>query len=186
MFVWTCTTNFWQACLNHACKGHWGYFSLKVWKWWRCNFFGKNFPHFLPSEIEKNLHVDRQNAVVTTLPKLSRQTSDNFCSESGNEEKMINFPKNFFVKLFVWTCTITIWQACRTVVAKNTKKFPELQKTWSYNFFQQNSFFHQKRLFSNEECNFDNASKKISLRIHRFAAQIPKTTKKFVNLSEGK
>ena len=48
---------------------------------------------------------------------------------------MINFPKNLFVKLFVWTCTIKFWQACRIVVAKNTKKFRELQKSWSYSFF---------------------------------------------------
>ena len=39
-------------------------------------------------------------------------------------------------------------------------------------------FFHQRWFTSNGECNFDEASKIFSLKIHRFAAQIPKTTKK--------
>ena len=45
-------------------------------------------------------------------------------------------------------------------------------------FFEQIYFFHQKCFFSNGECNLDNGSKYFSLRVHTFAAQIPKTTKK--------
>ena len=45
-------------------------------------------------------------------------------------------------------------------------------------FFEQIYFFHQKRLFSNGDCNFDNGSKQFSLTNHKFSAHIPKTTKK--------
>ena len=57
-------------------------------------------------------------------------------------------------------------------------KFSRTPKKLKLQFFQQNSFFHQKRLFSNRECIFYNASKNFSQKIHRFAARIPKTTKK--------
>ena len=46
-------------------------------------------------------------------------------------------------------------------------------------FFEQTYFFHQKWFFSNGECNFESGTeKKFSLRVNKFAAQIPKTTKK--------
>ena len=121
-------------------------------------FSKKKFPHFLPSEMEKNLHVDTQNAVVTTLPKISWQASENFCSKWGNDEKLISFPKNLFVKMFVLTCTRNFWQACRNFVAKIRKTLPNCKKV-EVTIFWTKFFFHQKRFFSNEECNFDNASK---------------------------
>ena len=98
-----------------------------------------------------------------------------FFWNSVNDENLISFPKNLFSKMFVWTCATNFWQACRNLVAKNTKNFSELQKCWSYNLLNK-TFFHQKRLFSNGECNFDNASDNFSLKIYRFAAQNPNTT----------
>ena len=109
---------------------------------------------------KKNLHLDTQNAVVTTLPKISRKTSKNFCSKSGNEEKKISCPKNLFVKFFLWACTTKFWQAWRNLVAKNTKNFPELQKCWIYNLLNKLIFFLIKNdSFGNGESNFDNGSK---------------------------
>ena len=52
--------------------------------------------------------------------------------------------------------------------------------------FEQIYFFHQKWFFSNGECNPDNGSKYFSLRVHTFAAQIPKTTRKNFELFEKK
>ena len=49
---------------------------------------------------------------------------------------------------------------------------------WKLQFFEQIYFFHEKWFFSNGECNLDNGSKEFSLRVHTFAAQIPKTTKR--------
>ena len=63
-----------------------------------------------------------------------------------------------------------------TLSSKIRKKFPN-SKSVEVTIFSTN-IFHQRWFFSNVECNFDKASKIFSLKIHRFAAQIPKTTKK--------
>ena len=96
---------------------------------------------------------------MTTLPNFPRQTSENIWSTSGTEEKMISFPKNLFVKLFVWTCTMKFWQACRIVVAKNTKKIPELQKSWSYNFFNKTLFSTKNDSLATENAFFTTLAK---------------------------
>ena len=49
------------------------------------------------------------------------KTLKKFCWISGNEEKLISLPKNWFVKIFVWTCTTNFWQACRNRACKSTK-----------------------------------------------------------------
>ena len=77
------------------------------------------------------------------------------------------------------------WQAFRNFVAKKRKTFPN-SKMLKLQFFEQIYFFHQKWFFSNGECNLDNGSKYFSLRVHAFAAQIPKTTKKNFELFERK
>ena len=77
-----------------------------------------------------------QNFLIKTLKT--------FCSNSGNDEKKINFPKNLvLLKMFVWTCTKKFWHDCRNFVAKNLKKFPGGQIRCSYNFFIR-IYFHQK------------------------------------------
>ena len=114
------------------------------------------------------------------------KTLQTFCWNSENDEKLIRFPGNLLVNLFIWTCTMKFRQACREILGKNTKNTPKIHKRWIYILSNKIDFFHQKGFFSNGECNFDNASKNFSLRIYRFAAQIPKTTKKIMNPSKGK
>ena len=115
------------------------------------------------------------------------KTLKTFCWNSENDGKLIRFPGNLLVKLFIWTCTIKFWQACRKIFGKNTKNTPKIHKRWIYILSNNFVFFlNRKWFFSNGECNFDNASKKFFLRIYRFAAQIPKTTKKIMNFSKGK
>ena len=95
-----------------------------------------------------------QNFFVKTLNTL--------CSNSGNDGKKSNFPKNlFFLKMFVWTCTKRFWQDCRNFVSRNTKEFPIVQIRWSYKFLIRNCF-HQNWFSSNGECNFDNPPKNFS------------------------
>ena len=97
-----------------------------------------------------------------------------FCSNSGNDEKKVNFPRNLFlIKTFVWSCTTKFCQDCRNFVAKNTKKFPIVQIRWKYNFFNR-VCFHQNWFSSIGECNFDNPTKNFSPKNHRFVTQVPK------------
>ena len=50
------------------------------------------------------------------------KTPNTLCSNSGNDGKKSNFPKNlFFLKMFVWTCTKRFWQDCRNHACKSTK-----------------------------------------------------------------
>ena len=91
-------------------------------------------------------------------------------------KKLCAFQKKIFPQNVRLTCTKKFWQAWHNFVHKNTKKVRELQKCWSYKFL--NNFFHQRWFISNGECNFDKACKNFSLKIHRVAAQIPKTTQK--------
>ena len=66
------------------------------------------------------------------------------------------------------------------------EKLSRNTKTLKLQFFEKIWFFHQKRFFSNGECNLDNGSNYFSLRVHTFGAQIPKTTKKNFELFERK
>ena len=110
--------------------------------------------------------------------KILVRTVKTFCSNSGNDEKKINFPRNLFLlKIFVWSCTKKFWQNCRNFVAKHTKNFPIVQRRWSYIFFTRDCF-HQKRFSSNGKCNFDNPTKNFSTKNHTFVTQIPKGREK--------
>ena len=79
--------------------------------------------------------------------------------------------------MFVWTCTKKLWKDCRNFVAKHTKKFPIVQRRWSYIFFTRDCF-HQKWFSSNGECNFHNPTKNFSTKNHTFVTQIPKGREK--------
>ena len=130
----------------------------------------------LPSK--KNFHPDTQNPVATTLSRnFSSKLWKPFARIPEMMKKLCAFQKKISPQNVRLTCTMKFWQARRNFVPKNTKKFPELQKCWSYNFFNK-FFFRQKWFFSNVEWNFDKASKIFSLKIPRFIAQIPKATKK--------
>ena len=58
--------------------------------------------------------------------------------------------KLFLLKMFVRTCTMEFWQACRKFVARNTENFPELQKGWSYNFLNKFLFFKKNDSLATE------------------------------------
>ena len=88
MFVWTCTSSFWQACSKNACKSTEDLLCSESENDSNAIFSEKKFfPHFAPPKIEKNLHPDTQNAVVTTLPEVSRQTSENIARTQETKKK---------------------------------------------------------------------------------------------------
>ena len=181
IFVWTCTTNFWQACRNNAAKNTENLFVSKSQKDSNAIFFEKtnfSFSSFL-QKIKKSSSRHAESSCDHRVKNLSSKISKLFARIPDRMKNLCAFQTKLFLsKMFVWTCAIENWQACRNLVAKKTKNFPELQKCWSYNFSNKFIFFHQKWFFSNAECSFGNGSKHFFLRIHRLAAQIPKTTKK--------
>ena len=78
------------------------------------------------------------------------------------------------------------WASLPWLCCQEYEKLSRTPKLLKIQFFEKIYFFHQKWFFNNGEGNFDNGSKLISLRIHRFSAQIPKTTKKKFQLVERK
>ena len=60
------------------------------------------------------------------------KTLQTFCWNSENDEKLIRFPWNLLVNLFIWTCTMKFRQACRENLGKNTKNTPKIHKRWIY------------------------------------------------------
>ena len=121
------------------------------------------------------------------VKNLSSKLSKLFARNPERTKILCVFQKKLFLsKMFVWTCAIGYWQACRNLVAKKNEKLSRTPKLLKLEFFEQTYFFHQKWFFSNGACNFDNDSKQFSPTIHRLAAQIPKTTEKTLNFSKGK
>ena len=180
-FIWTRTTKFSWACRNHACKSTQDLFHSKFENDSNATFSKKKtiFPSFLLSKNEKksasgHAKCSCGNRAKKFLVKLLKT----FAGLSVNDQKMISFLKNLFVKKFVWTCTMKFWRASRNIVGKKTKNTPNLQKRWIYNFLSKYVFFHQKLFFSTGECIFENALKVFSPKIYRFAVQSPETTKK--------
>ena len=144
-------------------------------------FYSKKVILSFSSFIQKNKKSSSGHAESSCdhpVKKILVKTLKIFCSNSRNDEKFVRFPNKVVSPQNVrLKCTRKFWQAWCNFVPENTKKFLELQKCWSYNFFNK-FFYHQRWFFSNVECNFDRASKIFPLKIHRFAAHIPKTTKK--------
>ena len=79
VFVWTCTTNFWQACRNHACKSTKDVFRSKSENDSNAKFSKRSIFSFISllQKLEKKLNLGTQNAVVTTLTKKSCQNFEN-------------------------------------------------------------------------------------------------------------
>ena len=180
MFVWTCTKRFWQDCRNHACKRTKHLFRSKSEKDSNAKFSKRSNFSFISllQEMKKNFMWARRMHLWPPCPKILVKFLKTVCSNSGNEEKFGRFPIKVVSPQNVrLTCTMRFWQAWRNFVAKKRKTFPNSKNVEVTNFWTI-FFFHQKWLFSNGECNLDNGSKKVSLRVHTIAAQIPKTTKK--------
>ena len=172
--------DFWTSLRNHACKSTKDLILSKSENDNNAKFSKRSNFSFISllQKIKKTFIWARRMRLWPPCPKYLVKILKTFCSNSGNDEKFVRFPNKVVSPQNVrLKCTMNIWQAWRNFVPKNTKKIPELQKCWSYNFFNK-FFYHQRCFFSNEECNFDKASKVFSLKIHRFGAQIPKTTKK--------
>ena len=137
---------------------------------------------------KKNLHPDTQNAVATTLPKTSRQTSENHLLEFRKQWKNCAFSKESY---FSSRCSSehAHWNFDKpavTLLARILKAIAKSKRDEYMFFWTKLIFFHQNWFFCNGECNFDNASKNFSLRIHKIAAQTPKTTKKTYEISKRK
>ena len=126
------------------------------------------------------------NAVVTTLPKFSRQNSEKFCCISGNEEKLLSLPKNFICKNFVWTCTTIFWQACRNHACKSTKDvFRSKSDNDSNAQFSKRSIFSfisllqkfKKTSSGHAESGCDHLARKFLLEFWKHFARIPEMMK---------
>ena len=96
-----------------------------------------------------------------------------------------------FQKIYSLKCSSeqAQWNLCEpavTLSARRRKTLANFKRDEDTFFWTKLFFFHQECFCSKRECIFKNASKKSSPKTHRFAAQIPKTTKKFMNLSKGK
>ena len=88
MFVWTCTSSFWQACSKNACKSTEDLLCSESENDSNAIFSEKKFSLIsLLQRLKKNLHPDTQNAVVTTLPEVSRQTSENIARTQETKKK---------------------------------------------------------------------------------------------------
>ena len=159
-FVWTCTTIFWQACRNHACKSTKDLFRSKSENDSNAKFSKRSIFSFISllQKLKKNFIWARRMRLWRPCPKILVKILKTVCSNSGNDENFgrlhnkVVSPENVRQRF-----TMKFWQAWRNFVPKNTKNFPELQKCWSYNFFNK-FFFRQKWFFSNVEWNFDKAS----------------------------
>ena len=86
-----------------------------------------------------------KNAVVTTLPKTSRQnTRKSFARIPKMMKKLCVFQtKLFLLKMFVRTCTMIFWQACRNLLPRIRKTFHKSENVevtifWSEFFFIKN------------------------------------------------
>ena len=79
-------------------------------------------------------------------PNFFDKTLKTFCWNSENVEKLIEFPGNLLVKLFVWTCTMKFRHACRKIVGKNTKNTPKFHKRWIYILSNKIVFFKSKMI----------------------------------------
>ena len=146
IFVWTCTTIFWQACRNHACKSTKDVFRSKSENDSNAQFSKRSIFSFISllQKIKKKFHLGTQNAVVTTLPENSCQNSENRLLEFRKWWKIwankVVSPRN--VRL---TCRMKFWQAWRNFVAKKRKTFPSY-KIVEVTIFWTNLYFSSKMI----------------------------------------
>ena len=97
----------------------------------------------------------------------------NICWNSGQDEKVKNFPKSHFSsKSSSEYVQSNFDKPAVTLSPKTRKTFPNSKKD-EVTIFWSDFFFHQKWFSSNRECNPDNPTKKFCPKNHRFAAHIP-------------
>ena len=100
IFIWTCTTNFWQACRNHACKSTKDLFRSKSENHSDAKFSKeRKFSFISLFQKLKKIHLGTQNAVVTTLPKVFLSKFWKFFAGSPEIMKIWwGFQKNYLSK----------------------------------------------------------------------------------------
>ena len=88
-FVWTCTTIFWQACRNHACKSTKDVFRSKSENDSNAQFSKRNvFSSIsLLQKIKKNIIWARRMRLWPPYPKVLVKILKTVCSNSGSDEK---------------------------------------------------------------------------------------------------
>ena len=88
IFVWTCTTNFWQACRNHACKSTKDLFRSKSENDSNGKISKRSiFPSFLSfKKLKKNFIWARRMRLWPPCPKNLVRIQKTVCSNSGNDE----------------------------------------------------------------------------------------------------
>ena len=148
IFVWTCTTNFWQACRSHACKSTKDFFRSKSENDSSAKFSKRSIFSFISllQKIKKKLHLGTQNAVVTTLPEKSCQNYENILLEFRNWWKSCALPQqSCFSQKRSSNMNKKFWQAWRNFVAKKRKTFPN-SKNVEVSIFWTNLFFSSKMI----------------------------------------
>ena len=101
IFVWTCTTIFWQACRNHACKSTKDVFRSKSENDSNAQFSNRSIFSFISllQKIKKNFIWARRMRLWPPCPKILVKILKTVCSNSGNDEKFgptnLFFPETF-------------------------------------------------------------------------------------------
>ena len=119
--------------------------------------------------------------------KILVKTLKTICSNSGNDEKFFRFSnKNIFPQDVRRNMHNEFLASLRQLCCQEYEKLSQTPKTFKLQFSEQKYFFYQKCFFSNRKCNFDNHTKKISSKNHRFDAQIPKRMEEITNFLKEK
>ena len=119
--------------------------------------------------------------------KIFVKTLKTICSNSGNDEKFVRFSnKNISPQHVRRNMHNEVLASLPQLCCQEYEKLSQTPKTLKLQFSEQKYFFYKKCFFSNRECNFDNHTKKLSSKNHRFAAQIPRKTDKITNFLKDK
>ena len=94
IFVWTCTTNFWRACRNHACKSTKDLFRSKSENDSNAKFSKRSIFSFtsLLQKIKKTSSGHAECGCDHRAQKFLSKIWKFFCSNSGIDEKVVRFP----------------------------------------------------------------------------------------------
>ena len=126
-FVWTCTTNFWQASRNRACKSTKDLFRSKSENDSNAKFSKRSIFSFISllQKLKKNFIWARRMRLWPPCPKILVKILKTVCSNSGIDEKFGRLHNKVVSTTNVrLTCTMKFWQAWRNFVAKKRKTFP--------------------------------------------------------------
>ena len=121
------STNFWQACRNHACKSTKDLFRSKSENDSNAKFWKRSIFSFISllQKLKKNFIWARRMRLWPPCPKILVKILKTVCSNSGIDEKFGRLHNKVVSTQNVrLTCTMKFWQAWRNFVAKKRKTFP--------------------------------------------------------------